>query len=55
MLSILSDTQKAVVDTIIMKLKLSQALEYMEHADHKMSERSGSGSNTRNYRTYQKL
>ena len=40
MLSILSDSQKAVVDTITMKLKLPHALEYMEHVGHKMSERT---------------
>ena len=40
MLSILSDSQKAVVDTITMKLKLPHALEYMQHVGHKMSERT---------------
>ena len=40
MLSILSDSQKAVVDTIIMKLKLNQCLEYVEEVGHKMSERT---------------
>lgn len=40
MLSILSDSQKAVVDTITMRLNLSQALEYVEHVGHKMSERT---------------
>ena len=40
MLSILSDSQKAVLDTIVMKLKLSQSLEYMEHVGHKISERT---------------
>jgi hypothetical protein len=40
MLSILSDSQKAVLDTIVMKLKLNQSLEYMEHVGHKISERT---------------
>jgi hypothetical protein len=40
MLSILSDSQKAVVDTIIMKLKLNQCLEYVEEVGYKMSERT---------------
>ena len=40
MLSILSDSQKAVLDTMVMKLKLNQSLEYMEHVGHKISERS---------------
>jgi hypothetical protein len=40
MLSILSDSQKAVVDTMTMKLKLPHALEYMEHVGHRMSERT---------------
>ena len=40
MLSILSDSQKAVLDTIVMKLKLNQSLEYMEHLGHKISERT---------------
>jgi hypothetical protein len=40
MLSILDDSQKAVVDTIIMKLKLNQCLEYVEEVGHKMSERT---------------
>ena len=40
MLSILSDSQKAVVDTITMRLNLSQALEYVKHAGFEMSERT---------------
>ena len=40
MLSILSDSQKAVLDTIVMKLKLNQSLEYMGHVGHKISERT---------------
>jgi hypothetical protein len=40
MLSILSDSQKAVVDTIVMKLKLNQCLEYVEEVGYKMSERT---------------
>jgi len=40
MLSILSDSQKAVLDTIVMKLKLNRSLQYMEQVGHKMSERT---------------
>jgi hypothetical protein len=40
MLSILTDSQKAVVDTLTMRLNLSQALEYVKDAGFKMSERT---------------
>jgi hypothetical protein len=40
MLSILNDTQKDIVDTMTMKLTLSQSLEYMKHEGHKMSKRT---------------
>ena len=40
MLSILSDTQKAVVDTITMRLDLTNALDYVKHAGFPMGKRT---------------
>lgn len=40
MLSILSDTQKAVVDTIVMKMHIKPALEYLKDSGFKMSRRT---------------
>ena len=40
MLSILSDTQKAIVETVTMRLHLPQALEFLQDAGFKMSRRT---------------
>ena len=40
MLSILTDTQKAVVDTITMRLHLEHALDYVKHAGFPMGRRT---------------
>ena len=40
MLSILSDTQKAVVDTITMKLNLAHALDFLKNAGFPMGKRT---------------
>ena len=40
MLSILSDTQKAVVDTITMRLDLTNALDYVKHVGFPMKRRT---------------
>ena len=40
MLSILSDTQKAVVDTITMRLDLTTALDYVKHCGFPMGSRT---------------
>ena len=40
MLSILSDTQKAVVDTITMRLDLTNALDYVKHVGFPMGRRT---------------
>jgi len=40
MLSILSDTQKAVVDTITMRLNLAHALDYVKHLGFPMGRRT---------------
>jgi hypothetical protein len=40
MLSILSDTQKAIVETITMRLHVSQSLQYLKDAGHEMSRRT---------------
>ena len=40
MLSILSDTQKSVVDTITMRLDLANALDYLKHVGFPMGKRT---------------
>ena len=40
MLSILSDTQKAVLDTVTMRLDLTNALDYVKHVGFPMKRRT---------------
>ncbi len=39
-LSVLSDSEKAVVETIIMRLNTKHSLQYMKDAAHEMCERT---------------